>query len=148
MLQFPFHTTIDHTAHLILVQQLLPLQVVWVAVHSRLGCFGTSPKSTFDAAVGHWSHLNDRWSKIQANDAWDVSWEVKQLSQEERQENIPVTKSKYKIYFNDLDGDCWYQSVPKSTSCIEEVWSDSSFWNSAKPFYFLNIVFLFKWDFY
>jgi hypothetical protein len=47
-------------------------------------------KSTFDAhswTLGVTS-LNDGEAKFRANDAWDVSWEVKQLSQEEEQETI------------------------------------------------------------
>jgi hypothetical protein len=54
--------------------------------------------------------LNDGEAKFRANDAWDVSWEVKQLSGGGTGDNIPVTKSKYKIYFNDLDGS--YLMIP------------------------------------
>jgi hypothetical protein len=46
-------------------------------------------KSTFDAHS--WTlgvTLNDGEAKFRANDAWDESWEVKQLSQEEEQETI------------------------------------------------------------
>jgi hypothetical protein len=44
-------------------------------------------KSTFDAhswTLGVTS-LNDGEAKFRANDAWDVSWEVKQLSEEEQE---------------------------------------------------------------
>jgi hypothetical protein len=44
-------------------------------------------KSTFDAHS--WTlgvtPLNDGEAKFRANDAWDVSWEVKQLSEEEQE---------------------------------------------------------------
>jgi hypothetical protein len=44
-------------------------------------------KSTFDAHS--WTlGVIDGEAKFRANDAWDVSWEVKQLSQEEEQETI------------------------------------------------------------
>ena len=40
-----------------------------------------------------------------SNDAWDVSWGGKTaFSGGGTGDNIPVGKSKYLIYFNDLDG--------------------------------------------
>jgi hypothetical protein len=68
-------------------------------------------KSTFDAhswTLGVTS-LNDGEAKFRANDAWDVSWEAA-FSGGGTGDNIPVTKSKYKIYFNDLDGS--YLMIP------------------------------------
>jgi hypothetical protein len=70
-------------------------------------------KSTFDAHS--WTlgvtALNDGEAKFRANDAWDVSWGGKAaFSGGGTGDNIPVTKSKYKIYFNDLDGS--YLMIP------------------------------------
>jgi hypothetical protein len=64
-------------------------------------------KSTFD---GHmWSlgvtSLKDGGAKFRANNAWDVSWGgATAFSGGGSGDNIPVQKSKYLIYFNDLDG--------------------------------------------
>lgn len=70
-------------------------------------------KSTFDPHI--WSlgvtSLNDGEMKFRANDAWDVSWGGKTaFSGGGTGDNIPVAKSKYVIYFNDLDGS--YLMIP------------------------------------
>lgn len=70
-------------------------------------------KSTFNAHV--WTlgvtPLNDGGMKFRANDAWDVSWGgTTAFSGGGNGENIPVAKSKYLIYFNDLDGS--YVMIP------------------------------------
>jgi hypothetical protein len=70
-------------------------------------------KSSFNAHV--WSlgatSLNDGDIKFRANDAWDVSWGGKTpFSGVNTGDNIPVSKSKYVIYFNDLDGS--YLMIP------------------------------------
>ncbi|MFV8371393.1 SusE domain-containing protein [Flavobacterium sp. LB2P6] len=70
-------------------------------------------QSTFNAHV--WSldilGLVDGEAKFRANDKWDVSWGGKTaFSGGGTGDNIPVTKSKYKIYFNDLDGS--YLMIP------------------------------------
>lgn len=64
-------------------------------------------RSTFDSHA--WSlgvtSLKDGGLKFRANDAWDVSWGgTTAFSGGGNGENIPVAKSKYVIYFNDLDG--------------------------------------------
>lgn len=70
-------------------------------------------KSAFNAHV--WTlgvtSLNDGEVKFRANDAWDVSWGGKTpFSGGGTGDNIPVAKSKYVIYFNDLDGS--YVMIP------------------------------------
>lgn len=70
-------------------------------------------KSTFNAHI--WTlgvtSLNDGGMKFRANDAWDVSWGGKTaFSGGGTGDNIPVAKSKYVIYFNDLDGS--YVMIP------------------------------------
>ncbi|MDI5898974.1 SusE domain-containing protein [Flavobacterium yafengii] len=70
-------------------------------------------QSTFNAHV--WSldilGLVDGEAKFRANDKWDVSWGGKTaFSGGGTGDNIPVTKSKYTIYFNDLDGS--YLMIP------------------------------------
>lgn len=70
-------------------------------------------KSTFNAHV--WTlgvtPLNDGEIKFRANDAWDVSWGGKTpFSGVSTGDNTPVSKSKYLIYFNDLDGS--YLMIP------------------------------------
>ncbi|CAM3559873.1 SusE domain-containing protein [Flavobacterium chungbukense] len=70
-------------------------------------------KSTFNAHV--WTlgvtSLNDGEIKFRANDAWDVSWGGKTpFSGVSTGDNTPVSKSKYLIYFNDLDGS--YLMIP------------------------------------
>ncbi|MFB9078462.1 SusE domain-containing protein [Flavobacterium procerum] len=70
-------------------------------------------KSAFNAHI--WTlgvtSLNDGGMKFRANDAWDVSWGGSTaFSGGGNGENIPVAKSKYLIYFNDLDGS--YVMIP------------------------------------
>ncbi|HEY1195434.1 SusE domain-containing protein [Flavobacterium sp.] len=70
-------------------------------------------KSTFNAHA--WTlgvtSLNDGGMKFRANDAWDVSWGGNTpFSGGGTGDNIPVAKSKYVIYFNDLDGS--YLMIP------------------------------------
>lgn len=70
-------------------------------------------KSSFNAHI--WTlgvtSLNDGEMKFRANDAWDVSWGGKTpFSGGGTGDNIPVSKSKYVIYFNDLDGS--YLMIP------------------------------------
>lgn len=70
-------------------------------------------QSTFNSHV--WSletlGLVDGEAKYRANNKWDVSWGGKTaFSGGGTGDNIPVAKSKYKIYFNDLDGS--YLMIP------------------------------------
>ncbi|MBF7092301.1 SusE domain-containing protein [Flavobacterium sp. ALJ2] len=70
-------------------------------------------KSTFNEHI--WSlgvtALNDGGLKFRANDSWDVSWGGKTpFSGGGTGDNIPVEKSKYVVYFNDLDGS--YLMIP------------------------------------
>jgi hypothetical protein len=70
-------------------------------------------KSSFN--VHAWSlgvtPLNDGGLKFRANDSWDVSWGGNTIfSGGGNGENIPVEKSKYVVYFNDLDGS--YLMIP------------------------------------
>lgn len=64
-------------------------------------------QSTFDSHI--WTlgvtELNDGGAKFRADNAWDVSWGGNTaFSGGGSGDNIPVEKSKYLIYFNDLDG--------------------------------------------
>lgn len=70
-------------------------------------------KSSFNGHV--WSlgvtALKDGGLKFRANDSWDVSWGgTTPFAGGGNGENIPVAKSKYVIYFNDLDGS--YLMIP------------------------------------
>ncbi|MCV9929355.1 SusE domain-containing protein [Flavobacterium sp. LS1R49] len=70
-------------------------------------------KSSFNAHA--WSlgvtALKDGGLKFRANDTWDVSWGGNTaFSGGGNGDNIPVAKSKYVIYFNDLDGS--YLMIP------------------------------------
>ncbi|WP_294958932.1 SusE domain-containing protein [uncultured Flavobacterium sp.] len=68
----------------------------------------TFDKHTYSKGV---VELNDGEAKFRANDAWDVSWGgTTPFSGGGNGENIPVAKSKYVIYFNDLDGS--YLMIP------------------------------------
>ncbi|WET04797.1 SusE domain-containing protein [Flavobacterium sp. YJ01] len=65
-------------------------------------------KHTYSKGV---TDLNDGEAKFRANDSWDVSWGgTTAFSGGGNGENIPVAKSKYVIYFNDLDGS--YLMIP------------------------------------
>lgn len=86
--------------------------------YTTVGIIGSSTPKGWDASTamkqstfdGHmWSLgvtvLIDGEAKFRANDAWDVSWGGKTaFSGGGTGDNIPVGKSKYLIYFNDLDG--------------------------------------------
>lgn len=73
-------------------------------------------QSSFNAHV--WSlgvSLNDGAAKFRANNAWDVSWGGDKAfsgypGNGTSGGDIPVSKSKYKIFFNDLDGS--YLMIP------------------------------------
>lgn len=70
-------------------------------------------KSTF--SVHAWNlgvtPLKDGGLKFRANDSWDVAWGgTTAFSGGGTGDNIPVAKSKYVIYFNDLDGS--YLAIP------------------------------------
>jgi hypothetical protein len=92
--------------------------------YATVGIIGSSTAKGWDASTpmikssfnGHvWSlgvtSLNDGEMKFRANDAWDVSWGGKTpFSGGGTGDNIPVAKSKYVIYFNDLDGS--YLMIP------------------------------------
>ncbi|MDI6047237.1 SusE domain-containing protein [Flavobacterium yafengii] len=74
-------------------------------------------QSTFNSHV--WSSnvlpLNDGKAKFRANNAWDVSWGGNTAfsgfpNNGASGGDLPVAKSKYKIYFNDLDGS--YLMIP------------------------------------
>lgn len=72
-------------------------------------------KSDFDkhawSLSGKNAELNDGDAKFRANNSWDVSWGgTTPFSGGGNGENIPVAKSKYVIYFNDLDGS--YLMIP------------------------------------
>lgn len=71
--------------------------------------------STFDkhawSLSGKNAGLNDGDAKFRASNAWTVSWGgTTPFSGGGNGENIPVAKSKYAIYFNDLDGS--YLMIP------------------------------------
>lgn len=94
------------------------------ANYATVGIIGSSTANGWDASTAMtqsgfnthvWSlgvtALNDGEAKFRANNAWDVSWGgSKAFSGGGTADNIPVTKSKYKIYFNDLDGS--YLMIP------------------------------------
>ncbi|GGF00139.1 SusE domain-containing protein [Flavobacterium limi] len=95
-----------------------------IATYTTVGIIGSSTagawnvstpmiKSSFNPHI--WTlgvtSLNDGEMKFRANDAWDVSWGAKTpFSGVNTGDNIPVSKSKYVIYFNDLDGS--YLMIP------------------------------------
>jgi hypothetical protein len=92
--------------------------------YATVGIVGSSTAGGWDASTamvkssfnGHvWSlgvtSLNDGELKFRANDNWDVSWGGKTpFSGVSTGDNTPVSKSKYVIYFNDLDGS--YLMIP------------------------------------
>jgi hypothetical protein len=92
--------------------------------YPTVGIIGSSTSKGWDASTamvkstfnGHiWSLgvtlLKDGEMKFRANDAWDVSWGGKTpFSGGGTGDNIPVAKSKYLVYFNDLDGS--YLMIP------------------------------------
>ncbi|QSW90909.1 SusE domain-containing protein [Flavobacterium endoglycinae] len=93
-------------------------------IYSTVGIIGSATSKGWDASTAMvkssfnahiWTlgvtSLNDGEMKFRANDAWDVSWGGKTaFSGGGTGDNIPVSKSKYLIYFNDLDGS--YVMIP------------------------------------
>jgi hypothetical protein len=91
---------------------------------TTVGIIGDSTPGGWDASTamvkssfnGHiWSlgvtALKDGGLKFRANDNWDVSWGGNTaFSGGGTGDNIPVSKSKYVVYFNDLDGS--YLMIP------------------------------------
>ena len=70
-------------------------------------------QSAFDKHA--WSlgatNLEEGEAKFRANNSWDVNWGgTTAFSGGGTGDNIPVAKSKYVIYFNDLDGS--YLMIP------------------------------------
>jgi hypothetical protein len=92
--------------------------------YATVGIIGSSTAGGWDASTpmvkstfnGHiWSlgvtSLKDGEMKFRANDSWDVAWGGNTaFSGGGTGDNIPVAKSKYLIYFNDLDGS--YLMIP------------------------------------
>lgn len=113
--------TFDSTA---LTYKLVAYDAAAATIFSTVGIIGSSTplgwdastaltQSTFNSHV--WSldtlGLVDGEAKYRANNKWDVSWGGKTaFSGGGTGDNIPVAKSKYKIYFNDLDGS--YLMIP------------------------------------
>lgn len=107
-----------------LTYTLTPYDASAKGSYATVGIIGSSTANGWDASTpmiksafnGHlWSlgvtPLNDGELKFRANDAWDVSWGGKTpFSGGGTGDNIPVAKSKYLIYFNDLDGS--YLMIP------------------------------------
>ncbi|UPZ17141.1 SusE domain-containing protein [Flavobacterium humidisoli] len=107
-----------------LTYKLTPYDASAAVTYSTIGIVGsvidenwseTIPmvKSSFNAHV--WSlgvtSLKDGEMKFKANNSWDVSWGGKTpFSGISTGDNTPVAKSKYVIYFNDLDGS--YLMIP------------------------------------
>ncbi|NRT13310.1 SusE domain-containing protein [Flavobacterium sp. 14A] len=107
---------------------LVPYIATAAPAYTTIGIIGSStPKgwdgstamvqSTFDKHI--WSlgitSLKEGELKFRANDSWDVAWGATTAfsgmsSNAAGSANIPVAKSKYVIYFNDLDGS--YLMIP------------------------------------
>ena len=91
---------------------------------ATIGIIGSSTANGWDASTAMtksafndhiWSlgvtSLKDGELKFRANNAWDVSWGgTTPFSGGGTGDNIPVAKSKYVVYFNDLDGS--YLMIP------------------------------------
>lgn len=109
-----------------LTYTLVAFDATFSSTYDTVGIIGSSTpngwdastamtKSTFDPHL--WKidllPLNDGEAKFRANNAWDVNWGSNTAFSgygTQGGANIPVTKSKYKIYFNDLDGS--YLMIP------------------------------------
>jgi starch-binding outer membrane protein SusE/F len=92
--------------------------------NATVGIIGDSTPKSWDASTAMiksafnkhvWSlgitPLNDGGLKFRANDSWEVAWGGNTaFSGGGTGDNIPVEKSKYVIYFNDLDGS--YLMIP------------------------------------
>ena len=110
------------------VQKLTYTLVVYDASAAKtfatIGIIGSSTANGCDASTAMtksafndhiWSlgvtSLKDGELKFRANNAWDVSWGgTTPFSGGGTGDNIPVAKSKYVVYFNDLDGS--YLMIP------------------------------------
>ena len=95
-------------------------------IYTTVGIIGSSTPGGWDASTkltgsafskhvwslaGDTAKLKDGEAKVRANDAWDVSWGgTTAFSGGGTGDNIPVAKSKYVVYFNDLDGS--YLMIP------------------------------------
>jgi uncharacterized membrane protein len=107
-----------------LTYKLVPFDATAAKSYTTVGIIGSATANGWDASTamkkstfnGHiWSlgvtALKDGEAKFRANDAWDVSWGGNTaFSGGGTGDNIPVAKSKYLIYFNDLDGS--YLMIP------------------------------------
>ncbi|SHM67622.1 SusE domain-containing protein [Flavobacterium chilense] len=107
-----------------LTYKLVPYDATAAKSYTTVGIIGDSTPGGWDASTamkkstfnGHiWSlgvtSLKDGGLKFRANDSWDVSWGGNTaFSGGGTGDNIPVAKSKYVIYFNDLDGS--YLMIP------------------------------------
>lgn len=113
-----------------LTYTLNPYDASAATVHATIGLIGSSRtgteagwnddtdmvQSTFDPHI--WTitvSLFDGEAKFRANNAWDVNWGGDTAfsafpGNGTSGGNIPVAKSKYKVYFNDLDGS--YLMIP------------------------------------
>ena len=107
-----------------LTYKLTPYDATAAKSYATVGIIGDSTPGGWDTSTpmvkstfnGHiWSlgktALKDGGLKFRANDNWDVSWGGNTaFSGGGTGDNIPVAKSKYLIYFNDLDGS--YLMIP------------------------------------
>lgn len=107
-----------------LTYKLTPYDATAAKLFTTVGIIGDSTPGGWDTSTpmvkstfnGHiWSlgstALKDGGLKFRANDSWDVSWGGNTaFSGGGTGDNIPVSKSKYLIYFNDLDGS--YLMIP------------------------------------
>ncbi|MFB3385822.1 SusE domain-containing protein [Flavobacterium sp. LAR06] len=107
-----------------LTYKLTPYDASAATLYATVGIIGDSTPGGWDSSTpmikstfnGHiWSlgvtALKDGGLKFRANDSWDVSWGGNTaFSGGGTGDNIPVAKSKYLIYFNDLDGS--YLMIP------------------------------------
>lgn len=107
-----------------LTYKLTPYDASAAKLYTTVGIIGDSTPGGWNASTamkksafnGHiWTlgvtALKDGGLKFRANDNWDVSWGgTTPFSGGGSGENIPVAKSKYVIYFNDLDGS--YLMIP------------------------------------
>ncbi|WP_166922777.1 SusE domain-containing protein [Flavobacterium poyangense] len=103
---------------------LVPYDATAAKSYATVGVIGDSTAKGWDASTPMikssfnehiWTlgvtSLNDGGMKFRANNNWDVSWGGNTaFSGGGTGDNIPVAKSKYVIYFNDLDGS--YLMIP------------------------------------
>jgi len=107
-----------------LTYDLVPYDASAAKTYSTVGIIGDSTQGGWDTSTAMtkssfnphiWSlgitPLKDGGMKFRANNAWDVSWGgTTPFSGGGTGDNIPVQKSKYVVYFNDLDGS--YLMIP------------------------------------